>query len=111
MAGANRNTQWASHITDWRSAATDIVQTVVKHSADIVLIGCGGLSMIVGNELKTQNVSTVVMGGAIQVLFGIKGSRWENHPVISKFWNDSWVYPAAEECPELNYTVENGCYS
>lgn len=110
MSGANRKTRWATHVTDWRSAANDIVESVVKYRADIVLIGCGGLSMIVANELKAHNVSTVVMGGAIQVLFGIKGHRWENHPIISKFWNDSWVYPSADECPELCNTVENGCY-
>jgi hypothetical protein len=93
MAGTNDETQWPQHITDWRLAVSDIVKTVVANIPDIVLIGCGGLSMIVANELKTRNISTIVMGGAIQVLFGIKGNRWQNHPVISGFWNDAWVHP------------------
>ena len=57
MAGSNRETRWPSHITDWRSAVSDIVKTVVANSPDIVLIGCGGLSMIVANELKSRNIS------------------------------------------------------
>jgi hypothetical protein len=110
MAGNNVATRWPPHVTDWSSAVIDIVQTVLRHRPDVALIGCGGLGMIVAKQLKDNGVSCVVMGGAIQVLFGIKGRRWETHPVISKFWNEHWVHPSPEECPELCHTVEQGCY-
>lgn len=74
------------------------------------MIGCGGLSMIIGAELKKMGITSIVMGGAIQVLFGIKGNRWQNHNVISKLWNDNWVYPSAEETPEQNSAIEGSCY-
>jgi hypothetical protein len=50
------------------------------------------------------------MGGAIQVLFGIRGNRWSSHPVISRFWNEAWVYPSLEETPGSAESVERGCY-
>jgi hypothetical protein len=50
------------------------------------------------------------MGGAIQVLFGIKGGRWKNHDFISKLWNEEWVYPSADETPGAAWAVENSCY-
>jgi hypothetical protein len=52
----------------------------------------------------------IVLGGAIQVLFGIKGRRWKTHEVISKFWNDDWIYPKPEETPQGARDIEGGCY-
>jgi hypothetical protein len=51
-----------------------------------------------------------VLGGATQVLFGIKGKRWETHDVISKFWTDAWVWPSLEETPGGAGDIEGGCY-
>ena len=51
------------------------------------------------------------MGGALQLLFGIMGKRWEKHAIISGFRNEHWVYPLAEDVPEnhQNY-CEGGTY-
>ena len=37
------------------------------------------------------------MSGATQLLFGIKGKRWDDHPVISKLYNPAWVRPDETE--------------
>jgi hypothetical protein len=66
--------------------------------------------MIIGGRLKALGISVVVMGGAIQVLFGIKGRRWANHQVISRFWNDAWVWPSLVEIPGAAVFVEDACY-
>ena len=50
------------------------------------------------------------MGGPTQILFGIKGKRWDDHPVISKFYNEYWVIPNSIEKPQGANKVENGCY-
>ena len=50
------------------------------------------------------------MGGATQLLFGIKGGRWDTHPVISKLYNEHWVRPAASETPNSIQRVQGGCY-
>ena len=66
--------------------------------------------MVIAHELKKRGLIVIVMGGATQVLFGIKGGRWATHPVISNFWNDFWVYPSPAETPGGASRIENGCY-
>jgi hypothetical protein len=87
-----------------------VVNRVMEQDADIVLIGCGGLGMVIGHELRMRGKVCIVMGGAIQVLFGIKGRRWQNHSIISTFWNDAWVWPRLEDTPAGADEVESSCY-
>jgi hypothetical protein len=101
---------WPPDVTSWDVAVSHIVKQVLKSKASIALIGCGGLGMLIGAELKKQGVIAIVMGGATQVLFGIKGQRWASHSVISTFWNDAWVYPKLTETPGGASLIEGGCY-
>jgi len=107
---ANGRAEWPGNPTSWEDAVDSVVQRVVDSGAEIVLIGCGGLGMILGNRLKKLGKVCIVMGGAIQVLFGIKGNRWETHSIISRFWNDEWVYPSEDETPADSCSIEKACY-
>jgi ketopantoate reductase len=78
--------------------------------ASVAIIGCGGLGMIIGGRLRKLGISSILLGGAIQVLFGIRGNRWKNHDIISKFWNDAWRSPCSSEIPNGAQLVEGGCY-
>ena len=97
-------------IQSWNEAVDVLEKKVMETGAKVVLIGCGGLGMILGARLKAAGKICFVLGGATQVLFGIKGHRWSTHPVISKFWNEAWVWPLLEETPRGAETVEGGCY-
>ena len=83
---------------------------VLALQAEIALIGCGGLGMVIGGRLRDKGVSVMLLGGAVQVLFGVKGRRWEKHDIISLYWNDAWVWPADAETPRAATLVERGCY-
>ena len=83
---------------------------VHKTGAKIAIVGCGGLGVIVGGKLRSKGISVILMGGAVQVLFGIRGKRWEKHDIISKFWNDSWIYPLESETPPNAGRIEGACY-
>jgi hypothetical protein len=107
---AQGSADWPSDIQSWDVAVQNVVRRVVASGATVALIGCGGLGMVIGSELKKRGIICIVMGGAIQVLFGIKGNRWASHSVISHFWNDAWVYPRSEETPNGSWRIENGCY-
>ena len=107
---AQGKNEWPSQITNSIEAVDWIVSEVVRQGSRFALIGCGGIGMLVALELKKRGIIAIVLGGAIQVLFGIKGSRWKNHPIISKFWNDFWVNPSEAEKPNGAHNVEGGCY-
>ena len=101
---------WPPSISNWSEAVSSLVTQIVASKARIVLIGCGGLGMVLAAELKIKGIIAIVLGGAIQVLFGIKGNRWANHSVISHFWNDAWVWPASSETPRGSLLIEDSCY-
>ena len=50
------------------------------------------------------------MGGATQILFGIKGNRWDQHSVIGKLYNEAWVRPNENETPKKAGINEGACY-
>jgi hypothetical protein len=107
---ANGKCEWPIHICSWADAVEHLEKEVLKTNPRIVLIGCGGLAMPLAFRLKQKGIIAIVMGGAIQLLFGIKGKRWETHDVISKFFTDAWVYPESYEIPNQSKEIEGGCY-
>jgi len=101
---------WPSEIDTWQAALGRIVDSVVATGATVALLGCGALSLPIGAELTRRGISAIHMGGATQILFGIKGRRWATHAVISTFMNEAWVSPSPEEIPSRASFVEGGCY-
>ncbi len=112
IAGSPGSTcAWPSDsVANWRDAVEWTTNRVRATGAQVAIIGCGGLGMIIAARLKAHGISAFVLGGATQVLFGIKGRRWEEHSVISGFWNEAWVWPKASEIPSGAGTIEGGCY-
>ncbi len=97
-------------VSSWMEVVKKLEEKVLETGAKVVLLGCGGLAMILGRRLKEKGKICIVLGGAIQVLFGIRGKRWAHHSIISSFWNDAWVWPSEEETPGGAKEVEGACY-
>jgi hypothetical protein len=102
--------QWAPRIHDWHAACDEIVEKVKQVGAKYAFIGCGALSLPIAAALKQAGCIAIHTGGATQILFGIKGRRWDSHAIISKLYNAAWTRPAAHEIPERSVAIENGCY-
>lgn len=82
---------------------------------DIALIGCGAYGMPLAAHCKDMGKKAVHLGGALQLLFGIKGRRWEEEYKSDKVLSDLmrnpyWVRPSIEETPTAANKIENGCY-
>lgn len=75
---------------------------------DVAIIGCGAYGMPLAIEAKRMGKQAVHMGGATQLLFGIKGARWDK----STGWryNEYWVRPDESEQCKNQSIVEGGCY-
>jgi hypothetical protein len=101
---------WPNGIRSWSEAVLVLEKEVLETGANIVLIGCGGLAMPLASRLKAAGKIAIVLGGSVQVLFGIKGARWETHSVIRQLFTDAWVYPTKAETPGGALKIEGGCY-
>lgn len=81
---------------------------------DIALLGCGGYGLPLCNFIyKKMNKSAIYVGGGLQLLFGVMGKRWENHPMWKKIIseNDSkFIKPSGDEIINNNNMIENSCY-
>ena len=94
----------------WFSALDRMYKEILHKKPKIVLVGAGGYSLPLISKLKAEGISGVHLGGANQILFGIKGRRWDEHEVISDFYNEHWARPGDREVPKDNNLIEDGCY-
>ena len=93
----------------WFEALDYMYNEALKIDFDVAIIGCGAYGFPLAAKLKRAGKITIHLGGAVQILFGIKGSRWDNGEV-SKFYNEYWVRPDDKDKPQNANNVENGCY-
>jgi len=94
----------------WFNALQKMKDDISKIDFDIALVGCGAYGMPLAAHCKQLGKQAVHLAGWLQVLFGIKGTRWDNNPRVSKFYNEYWIRPSAQNRPQGLEMVENGCY-
>lgn len=95
---------------DYKTALNIMIEDIKKIDFDIALIGAGGHGLPLANTVKSMDKQAVTVGGGLQLLFGIKGGRWDNHEDISKLFNEYWIRPSQEERPINIYECEGACY-
>lgn len=101
---------------DWFEALHHMEQQIDQTDYDVCLVGCGAYGFLLAAHCKRMGHKAVHLGGALQLLFGIKGKRWEdptygfNGTSYLSFFTPHWVRPSAEETPAKSANIENGCY-
>jgi hypothetical protein len=88
-------------------------EEISKQNFDFATIGCGGYSLILLDYIKKMGKPCIHLGGGNQILFGIKGKRWdENQSFVKSKWygKENWTSPLNHEVPKYKNLVENGCY-
>lgn len=78
---------------DWFEALESMVEQASRIDYDIAIIGAGAYGFPLAARFKQQAKQAIHLGGATQILFGIKGHRWDNHPRVAKHYNEHWIYP------------------
>ncbi len=99
-----------SEFSDWFAALDSMKTEIDSKDYDVAIIGCGAYGFPLAAHVKRMGKKAIHMGGATQLLFGIKGKRWDNHPKIGILYNEHWVRPAPEDVPTRANVVEGGCY-
>lgn len=99
-----------SRFGTWFEALDYMYEETKKYDFDVALLGCGAYGMPLAAKLKQAGKKVVYMGGCIQMLFGIRGKRWDDNPKASALYNEHWANPDPSLVPQNFSTVENGCY-
>lgn len=106
---------------DWFQALEYMKSEIDKQDYDVCLIGAGAYGFSLAAHVKRSGNKSVHLGGALQLLFGIKGSRWEDpnygvkewgipYASYSNLFNENWVRPNDKEKPKSANQVEGACY-
>lgn len=106
---------------NWFEALEWMKNEIDKEEYDVCLIGCGAYGFPLAAHVKRAGKQAVHLGGALQLLFGIRGNRWENPNYGVKEWgivqglysnlmNEYWVRPSENEKSNNAKAVEGGCY-
>jgi hypothetical protein len=94
----------------WFDALAWMREQMSELEFDVALIGAGAYGFPLAADAKRLGKIGVHLGGALQILFGIRGRRWDVRADHQMFFNADWVRPSADECVELQNDVEGGCY-
>jgi len=97
---------------DWFAALDSMREEIAKRDFDVCILGCGAYGFPLASIVKKMGKQSIHMGGATQLLFGIKGKRWEQFIVYpyANLFNENWVRPNQYETPQQSKSVEGGCY-
>lgn len=99
-----------SKFNDWFEALNYMFSEAMKINFEIAIIGCGAYGFPLAAKLKESGKKVVHLGGATQILFGVRGARWDSRPEMQKYFNEYWVRPSELEKPKNADRVEGACY-
>ncbi|WP_282132731.1 hypothetical protein [Cellulophaga baltica] len=110
-----------NEFSDWFEALEFMKTQIDKVDYDVCLIGAGAYGFPLAAHVKRSGKKAVHLGGSLQLLFGIKGKRWEDSSYGVKEWgiapnsysnlmNEHWVRPGENEKPKTANVVEGACY-
>lgn len=106
---------------DWFEALEFMKNKINETDYDFCLIGAGAYGFPLAAHVKRSGKKAIHMGGALQLLFGIIGKRWEDPNYGVKEWgipkgfysilvNQYWVRPSSNDKPKNAKKVEDACY-
>ncbi len=94
----------------WFDALDWMCEQISQTAFDVAIIGAGAYGLPLAAHVKRLGKKAVHLGGATQILFGIRGKRWDEMPFFQKLYNEYWVRPLPSEVPPEHQRVEGGCY-
>ena len=87
---------------DWFDAYDDLCRKIEASDFDVAIIGAGAWGLPLAAFVKKQGKQAIHLAGSTQLLFGIKGGRWElpSYGYQYKLYNEYWKRPYQEETPK-----------
>jgi hypothetical protein len=96
--------------TSWTEAFQHLQDQVLGMSFDLALLGCGAYGLPLAAAIRREGRQAIHLGGALQLLFGICGRRWDGDSQIQRLITPDWCRPRSDETPTTAAGIEGGCY-
>ena len=108
---------------NWFEALEYMENEIYKIDFDICIIGCGAYGLPLAAYIKRMGKKAIHLGGGTQLLFGIRGKRWENknygmeynipglfQKSYSSLFNKNWIKPLSVDTPRTANKIDGACY-
>lgn len=94
----------------WFDALDHMYKLIDEQDFDIALISGGAYGIPLAAYVKSKGKQAIHLASHLQILFGIRGRRFDNWPKWAAHFNEYWVYPSDSETPKTKNLVEGGSY-
>lgn len=81
----------------WFDRLNRMIEESLRHEFDLAIVGCGSYGLPLSAALKSAGRPVIHLGGETQILFGIRGKRWDSLGM----YNTNWVSPRDDERPSV----------
>jgi hypothetical protein len=96
--------------SDWFAALDWMCEQTSRIDFDVAIVGAGAYGLPLAAHVKRMGRQAVHLGGATQLLFGIRGKRWDDSPECQSLYNEHWLRPQEHEKPANFRMLESGAY-
>ncbi|HYX16390.1 MAG TPA: hypothetical protein VE944_18875 [Nostoc sp.] len=96
--------------SSWFEAYDWLCEQISRKEFDVAILGCGSYGLPLAGFIKSLSKKAIHLGGATQIMFGIKGKRWDSRPIYQALYNPFWVRPNVKETPPNHTVMEGGAY-
>ncbi len=103
-------TEFDTRFSDWFEALDHMKDAISKLDFDVAIIGAGPYGLHLAAHIKRMGRQAVHLGGSTQVLFGIKGTRYDKLEQYNCMYNEHWRRPLPSETPGNAQQIEHRCY-
>lgn len=102
----SRNLDWKFRLDFFK---TQIDEHLSVERPDLALVAAGAYGLPICSYVKERGISSIYVGGALQILFGIWGSRWRGKPEYEKIATNNWVNSSENKVFGSKF-IEKGAY-
>jgi len=96
--------------SSWEESFKYMVDEISNLDFDVAILSCSHFGLPLLSHIRNvMKKSAIYMGGETQILFGIKGTRWDERPNVTMFYNENWTR-SIDEIPNNFKKLDMGCY-
>jgi len=94
----------------WFEALEKMENDISKIDFDIAIISAGAYGLPLASFIKDMGKKAIHLAGASQMLFGVYGARWQDHPDFKPLMNKNWIQPFNEDKPKTSELLGKKSY-